>query len=555
MMYRVNDGATQTVADDRVAGRRALRQGPGRLLPPRARRRDGHQAGRRGPRLVHAAGTTPRGRRVQLQGGKESGKPVLIMADENYTGPTPDQDPTGPKYLGYYTDALERHNIALRRLRRRRAGHDVAGLARRAQPLQGGHLVHGRRLRHPPSRPAGRHRHGALQPRRGDRRPRLPQRGRQAALHRQERRRAVAEGYEVRNYGFPEPPEGGEWCSGTKPSSTRTTRPRPTAASRATTTSSSTTWGRTSTCGRPVDRRRGQPAARLGGSGPLGGPDAGTSTQRRRQPGQFRDVPGHEHRSSTRPGSRRSPARVASAAGCGRARRRSTRSPARSTPRPGADDASYKRLHQDVDLTAKTSRLADVQDVATTSSRTTTTCSSRSWSSTAPARRSTTRGRPCPTRTGTRPTTPGSAARRRRRLQLARRPSVPRALPGYLGHDLRPVRDAGDWNGATGSSGGWVDWKADLTPWAGKKIEVHITVATTRPRRARRLDRRRQGRRDGATRTRRPSRAGSISGRRARRPRVPRASRTAGTRPAARSAREESSPRTTPSTRASASRA
>ena len=29
--------------------------------------------------------------------------------------------------------------------------------------------------------------------------------------------RQWAEGYEVRNYGFPEPPEGGEWCSGAKP--------------------------------------------------------------------------------------------------------------------------------------------------------------------------------------------------------------------------------------------------------------------------------------------------------------------------------------------------
>jgi murein tripeptide amidase MpaA len=36
----------------------------------------------------------------------------------------------------------------------------------------------------------------------------------------------------------------------------------------------------------------------------------------------------------------------------------------------------------------------------------------------------------------------------------------------------------GQWNAATASSGGWVPWRVDLTPWAGKQIEVFITVAT-----------------------------------------------------------------------------
>ena len=36
----------------------------------------------------------------------------------------------------------------------------------------------------------------------------------------------------------------------------------------------------------------------------------------------------------------------------------------------------------------------------------------------------------------------------------------------------------GEWNAATGSSGGWVPWNVDLTPWAGKHIEVYVTVAT-----------------------------------------------------------------------------
>jgi hypothetical protein len=36
----------------------------------------------------------------------------------------------------------------------------------------------------------------------------------------------------------------------------------------------------------------------------------------------------------------------------------------------------------------------------------------------------------------------------------------------------------GEWNAATASSGGWVPWRVDLSPWAGKNIEVFITVAT-----------------------------------------------------------------------------
>jgi hypothetical protein len=36
----------------------------------------------------------------------------------------------------------------------------------------------------------------------------------------------------------------------------------------------------------------------------------------------------------------------------------------------------------------------------------------------------------------------------------------------------------GEWHAATGSSGGWVPWTVDLSPWAGKQVEVSITVAT-----------------------------------------------------------------------------
>jgi murein tripeptide amidase MpaA len=41
-----------------------------------------------------------------------------------------------------------------------------------------------------------------------------------------------------------------------------------------------------------------------------------------------------------------------------------------------------------------------------------------------------------------------------------------------------PTGTTGVWNAATGSSGGWVPWTADLSAYAGKKVEVSITVAT-----------------------------------------------------------------------------
>ena len=104
-----------------------------------------------------------------------------------------------------------------------------------------------------PGQPA-RNRHGAARRRGDDRRPPLPQRGRQAVLHRQERRPAVRGGQRVPQLRVPGA-AGRAASTATTPrrSSTRTTWRTPTAASPTTTTSSSTTWGPTSTP-RPATR-------------------------------------------------------------------------------------------------------------------------------------------------------------------------------------------------------------------------------------------------------------------------------------------------------------
>ena len=49
---------------------------------------------------------------------------------------------------------------------------------------------------------------------------------------------------------------------------------------------------------------------------------------------------------------------------------------------------------------------------------------------------------------------------------------------GHLSTDCEPAGTSGEWRRFTGSTGGWADWTADLSAYAGKKIDVRITVTT-----------------------------------------------------------------------------
>jgi bacillopeptidase F (M6 metalloprotease family) len=51
-------------------------------------------------------------------------------------------------------------------------------------------------------------------------------------------------------------------------------------------------------------------------------------------------------------------------------------------------------------------------------------------------------------------------------------------LAHYWAEDCTPHGSTGDWNAATGNSGGWKDFEADLSAYAGKQIEVSITSMT-----------------------------------------------------------------------------
>ena len=46
------------------------------------------------------------------------------------------------------------------------------------------------------------------------------------------------------------------------------------------------------------------------------------------------------------------------------------------------------------------------------------------------------------------------------------------------GDTCSPTGTTGAWNAATGSSGGWQEWKVDLTAYAGQKVDIAIMYAT-----------------------------------------------------------------------------
>lgn len=51
-------------------------------------------------------------------------------------------------------------------------------------------------------------------------------------------------------------------------------------------------------------------------------------------------------------------------------------------------------------------------------------------------------------------------------------------LAHYQGADCSPTGTTGAWHATSGSSGGWQDWKVDLTPYAGKQVELSITYVS-----------------------------------------------------------------------------
>ena len=121
----------------------------------------------------------------------DTGNRVLVLAAEDYTGasPVPRRPDRGRVPVLLHRRA-ERERRRVRRLRRRCQRAHGARRARRAQPLRRRHLVHGQRRCHPRAR-LGAGQRVALGAARAVRGPRLHQRGRAVAVHRQVRRPSV----------------------------------------------------------------------------------------------------------------------------------------------------------------------------------------------------------------------------------------------------------------------------------------------------------------------------------------------------------------------------
>ncbi len=411
---------------------------------------------------------------------KESGSPVLIMADENYTGPTPDQDPTDPKYLSYYTSALAANNIA----------YDVYDVDKQdtTSPDWLGVLSHYKAVvwytgddyvTRRPGQPGGTGTARFNLDEEIDARDYMNEGGK-LFFTGQNAGRQWAEGYEVRNYGFPEPPEGGEWCSGAKP---EFDKDDPSLADGCIAHNNDFLQYY---LGAYVYVQGGQstdPVSHalydMAGSGPLDGLGWKFDTT----------GAGNQANSATFPVTSTilDPARFPTFASS-----RSIGSWLRPGAAPfdpftgvkyaaaGADDASYKRLHQTVDLTGKTAGeltfktsydlegdydymfveavelgAGDVPDDDT-------------WTTLPDVNGHTSddTGLSCPS----------AGAGSNWSDDHPFLDHYQTALAG--GADCDPTGTTGAWNGATGSSGGWVDWKTDLSAYAGKKIELYITVGT-----------------------------------------------------------------------------
>ncbi|MEV4162557.1 hypothetical protein [Nonomuraea dietziae] len=48
----------------------------------------------------------------------------------------------------------------------------------------------------------------------------------------------------------------------------------------------------------------------------------------------------------------------------------------------------------------------------------------------------------------------------------------------YQGPNCEPTGSSGAWHAASGNSAGWQQWKIDLTPYAGKKVEISLSSIT-----------------------------------------------------------------------------
>ena len=389
---------------------------------------------------------------------------MLVLAAEDYTGGS--NSPAYASADGPFLELLHRRagrqRDRRRRLRRRRGGPRGARSARRPRPLRGGGLVHGERPAHPRAGPGRRYRSRKRPTTRSSSvRDYVNEGGKllytgQNAAHGAER----VERLRLQRCGRAAVLPARRGALGRVP------------ASRSRTTSSSTGWGRTV-------RTRGRARRRR----PRRGVRARVRERRRR----FRDDPVRSQRSRQR----RQPGSTSTRCSRPRAscRRRRTRcsppsrgdeldGPTPFDPATGtsyavaqSDDEGWQRLRKTIDLTGATTGA----DCRSSSPTTPSSCydyviveahtvGQDDWTT-------------LPDQNGNTSTDVGRVVRDR----LALAAPVPRQLPdgrrrpGPGPRRARPTGTTGEWNGATGNSGGFQEWSIDLSDYAGEQVEISIS--------------------------------------------------------------------------------
>jgi hypothetical protein len=480
LRYRINDGNVKTVVTAPFSGGERFDQEPG-LYYHRLR--------------GTVRGTSP-GDEVEVwfEGGRkssphftytarsETGAKVLVLSAENYTAGVPAYaDKSGPTYLTYYTDALEANGVA----------YDIYDVDKRGNrsPDWLGVLSHYDAVlwylgddyltRQPGQGPGTGTARLAVEAMIDVRHflnegGKLFYTGKYAGAQ-------YAEGNPFRNFGFPEPAEGGMYCSNALP---EFDRDNPAAADGCIAHNDDFLQYYLgayiyATPGNTFDDEAGHPFG-LRGHGPYEGlswmfDETGANNQDHSAtfvvtssvlpPARFPQFASSRSvadwlRPGAAPFSPYSGTRYMSA---------------------GADSRAYKRFGKTLDLTGRTAPKlnfkfsGDVEenwDFVTVEARDVTTDpDSDAWTTLPEA------------------DTDGAGTADTSLTTTATGDSCPEGLASasdaphpfllhYWSPTCEPQGTTGQWNAFTGSSGGWTDWDVDLSAYAGKKVDLRISVIT-----------------------------------------------------------------------------
>lgn len=479
LRYRINDGPVKTAPTAPFTGGERYEDEPG-LYYHRLR--------------GVVTGTSP-GDEVEVwfEGGRrssshfrytarsETGNKVLVLAAENYTGGVPDYpDQTGPNYLTYYTDALDANGVA----------YDIYDVDRRGNrsPDRLGVLSHYDAViwytaddyltRHP-GQPPGTGTARLAVEEMIDVRSFLNEGGKLFFTGKSAGQQ-WAEGNVFRNFGFPEPPEGGEWCDNAKPEFDPDNPENADGCIAHNDDFLQYYLGAYiyAAPGNTFDDENGRPYP-LRGTGPFAGlswlfDETGANNQ--------------DHSATfVITSSVLDPARFPLFADS-----RSVADWLRPGAAPfspysgeyyvsaGADSTSYKRFGKVLDLTGRTAPQlsfkfsadieADWDWFAVEVRDVTDDPDSDAWTTLPEADVD---GAGPDTSLTTTDTGESCAS------GLATDADAPHPfLLHYWSPDCEPQGTTGTWNGFTGSSGGWTDWTIDLSAYAGRKIDIRLSMIT-----------------------------------------------------------------------------